>query len=233
MKLIALLAVLTLLLVGCGGNSSTSSTDTSAPTTSAPATTTTAPSTTTAPATTTTAPPTTTEATTTTTAAPTTTASTTTTTAPEYTVANYGFFPDPFPGSDDANGSGCTPGAGQLPDGIWFGFVKGVTADTLTFDLACFWTGDAAAVRATADGQEVLDFYIRNQNPATRTMPRDTAGTAYWLDASGDLTPQAVPMSNWPDTGGTRYVPCPGDNCAAWVYINGGVITELVEQYLP
>jgi hypothetical protein len=40
-------------------------------------------------------------------------------------------------------------------------------------------------------------------------------------------------MPDWPDTGGTRYVPCPGDYCAAWVYVNGGVITELVEQYLP
>ena len=227
MKYIALLAVLTLLQVGCGGTTSTSST-TQPGTTSPPATT----STTTTPSTTTQA-----TTTTTTTGTPTTTQATTTTTAVTpngpFTVAKYGFFPDPFTGSDEAHGSGCTPGAAQLPDGIWFGFVEGETSDTLVFDLACFWTGTAAAERATEDGEEVFDFYIRNENPDTRTLQRDPAGTAYWLDASGDLTPKAIPMSDWPVTTGSPYQECPGDNCAAWVYINGGVVTELVEQYLP
>ena len=206
-KLIALLSVLTLLLVGCAGTTSTSSTtqpDTASTTTAAP----------------------------TTTAPPTTTTTVITATGP-YTVAKYGLFPDPFTGSDEAHGSGCAPGTGQLPDGIWFGFVEGATSDTLAFDLACFWTGAAAAERATEDGEEVFDFYTRNENPETRTLQRDPAGTAYWLDASSDLTPQAIPMSDWPVTAGSPYQECPSDHCAVWVYVNGGVVTELVEQYLP
>jgi hypothetical protein len=229
MKLLALLAVLALLLVGCGGNTSTSSTGT----TPAPPTTTTTEATTTE-ATTTTATTTTTEATTTTTTAPaTTTTEAPATTAPEYTVANYGLFPPVFAGTD-AHGSGCAPGSPTLPDGIWFGFVTSVTTTAYSFDLACFWTGQAAVDHATANGDEAFDFYIGNDNPTLRTVTFDPAGTAYWIDASAsDLTPQPIPMPDWPSNTGSHYVPCPGQYCAVWAYINSGVVTELVEQYLP
>ncbi|GBD84600.1 kelch motif protein [bacterium BMS3Abin02] len=168
----------------------------------------------------------------------TTTAPSTTTTygaQQEFSVFSNGFFPDPLPGSNEANGSGCVVSGSQLPDGIWFGFVEDAGAATVTFDLACFWTGEAAAAEAAADGQEPLegDFHIRDEDPQTRTVARDSAGTAYWLDGAGDLTPQAIPMSDWPVIGGTAYQECPGDHCAAWLYVNGGVVTELVEQYLP
>jgi len=235
MKFFALLAVLTLLLVACSGTSSTTTTaGTTAPetTTTAPATTTTAAATTTTEATTTEA-TTTTAATTTTEATTTTTAAATTTTAPEYTVANYGLFPPVFAGTD-AHGSGCAPGSPTLPDGIWFGFVTSVTTTAYSFDLACFWTGQAAVDHATANGDEAFDFYIGNDNPTLRTVTFDPAGTAYWIDASAsDLTPQPIPMPDWPSNTGSHYVPCPGQSCAVWVYINGGVATELVEQYLP
>jgi hypothetical protein len=243
MKLLALLAVLALLLVGCGGNTSTSSTGTTPapPTTTTEAPTTTAPTTTTPTTTTTEAPTTTattTEATTTTAATTTTEATTTTTTAPattapEYTVANYGLFPPVFAGTD-AHGSGCAPGSPTLPDGIWFGFVTSVTTTAYSFDLACFWTGQAAIDHATANGDEAFDFYIGNDNPTLRTVTFDPAGTAYWIDASAsDLTPQPIPMPDWPSNTGSHYVPCPGQYCAVWAYINSGVVTELVEQYLP
>jgi hypothetical protein len=229
MKLVALLATLTVLLVGCGADSSLPSTTTTpevtstAPTTTTPPTTTQA--TTTAPTTTT--PPTTTQATTTTEA----TTTTTTATGP-FTVAEYGFFPPVFPGTD-AHGSGCAPGTATLPDGIWFGFVTSVTLTSYSFDLACFWTGQAAVDHAGENGDEAYDFYVGNQSSTLRTVPFDPSGTAYWLDASGDLTPQAIPMSDWPVTTGTPYEECPSDHCTAWLYINDGVATELVEQYLP
>ncbi len=200
---ITVLAVIALVSVGCGPTASTSSTVSTAATTTTAGTT----------AATTTEPP------------------PPTTTGPEYSVANYGLLPDPLPGSDEAHGSGCVAGGDQLPDGIWFGFVEGVTADTLTFDLACFWTGDAATTRAVADGEEPLDFYIRNEVPTTRTMPFDPSGTAYWQEPAMAPGIESVPMSEWP--AGTGYQDCPSDNCAAWVYVNDGVVTQLSEQYLP
>jgi hypothetical protein len=157
------------------------------------------------------------------------------TTAPsspsEFSVGNYGLLPDPLPGSDNANGSGCNPAGGDLSDGIWFGYVVDVTTDTLTFDLACFWTGQAAVDAAAKDGQQVSnDSYIRNDDPTTRTVQRDPAGTAYWVDPAMAGV-ESVAMSDWPvDTG---LQECPSDHCAAWVYINGGVVTELAEQFLP
>jgi hypothetical protein len=149
-------------------------------------------------------------------------------------VASYGFLADPFPDADEAHGSGCVAGGNELPDGIWFGFATSVTADTVTLDLACFWTGEAADAAAIADGAEPLGFHVRNENPTTRTMARDASGTAYWLDgAAAEIVPLAIPMVDWPVIVGAAYQECPSDHCAVWLYINDGVVTELVEQYLP
>ena len=53
------------------------------------------------------------------------------------------------------DGSGCTPGDGDvLPDGRWFGFPSAREADSFSFDLACWFTGDDAAAAATEDGAE-------------------------------------------------------------------------------
>ncbi len=66
----------------------------------------------------------------------------------------------------------------------------------------------------------------------TRHVPVDPAGTAYWLDMTGDLTPQPIPMASWPIPWDPSYQACPSDSCAVWLYVNGGVVTELIEQYL-
>ena len=58
-------------------------------------------------------------------------------------------------------GSGCTPRAGDsLPDGRWFGFVDDAQADQVSFDLACWFTGTAAAAAAERG---------RRGEPAART----------------------------------------------------------------
>lgn len=165
-----------------------------------------------------------------------TTTQATTTTAVQatgpFTVATYGLFPPVFTGSNEAQGSGCAPGTDTLPDGIWFGYVRSVKDTSLSFDLACFWVGQAAADHS--GDEEVADaYYIGNDNPQLRTVPRDPSGTAYWIEANAGLAPQPVPMADWPVVGGNQYVPCPGQYCGVWLYINGGVATELVEQYVP
>lgn len=205
--------------------------------------TTTAPSTTegTEPTSSTTAPPTTTTAeppssSTSATSTTTTTTTSTTTTAPEtvYLVDTTDFFPDPFPGSNDAHGSGCvTPGFDALPNGVWFGFAEGVGGGVITFDLACFFTGPAAVAAATADGEEAFDFYIRNKVATTFAVPIAGDARVWYIDmVSGDVTsPTEIPLASWPDP--DSYQDCPDDYCSVWLYVNGGRVTGIVEQYLP
>jgi hypothetical protein len=233
MKTVAILTFLAVSLTGCSDDSSgmaTSSTQPATTTTTQPATTTT-----TQPATTTTTQPATT---------------TTTQPATDFSTSSYGFFPDPLPGSKawiegaQAHGSGCAPGGGWLPDGMWFGFIIGATNHSVMFDLACFFTGDAAALASVADGEGVppSDFYISNNSSNIRTGPRSPTGTAYWLDVTNDLLPQAIAMIDWPSSVsapyplGVSWQECsavPMGFCAAWLYINDGIVTELIEQYLP
>ena len=212
------LVVLGLVLSACGDDdatTTTAATTTSETTTTLPPTTTSEVATTTEPSTTTPAP-------------------TTTATVPYYSVAWYGMFPDPLLTAADGHGSGCAPPGDVLPAGMWFGFATAFSGGTLTFDLACFFTGAAGLAAATADGEVGydLDFYIRNKNPKLFTIDLDPTGAAYWLDASGSgATPVEGPMTDWPV--GAGYVSCPGEHCAVWLFVNDGVVTELVEQYLP
>ena len=221
---IALLAVI--LAVGACGDDDTATTTTTIPTTSTTGVATTDAPTTTAPPVT--LPPTTSAPETTTTAAP------TTTSGGPYVIDPGDLFPDVFPGAADAHGSGCVTGQDTLPDGVWFGFVTAASGANLSFDLACFYTGAAGIAAATADGEVGydLDFYIRNNNPKLYPVVLDLGGTAWYISTgSGGVEPLPVAASAWPV--GAGYVPCPGDYCAVWLYVNGGIATGLVEQYLP
>ena len=118
-----------------------------------------------------------------------------------------------------------------LGDGIWFGFAQAVAGGVITLDLACFFTGAAAAAAATADGAEVFDFYIRNQNPNTYSVAMAAGADVYGVSSGPDGITM-VPVVGWPPTPGA-FMPCPGEFCAVWLYVNGGVATGIVEQYLP
>ncbi len=179
--------------------------------------------------------PTTTAPTTTTTAPPTTTIAPTTTTTPggPYFAGVPDLYPPtPLPGSDGAGASGCAPGAGALPDGVWFGYVRAIGSTTVELDLACFYFGDIAYTEGAEDGEEVNnDYYVRNVNPTLRTVPVATVATVYEIEATsgGFLT---VPFVDWPvDPSG--YIACPSDWCGVWLFVNGGDATEILEQYIP
>lgn len=240
MKRLALLVLVLGILVAACGDDSTFTTPTASSTTGAiEPTSTTGPETTT----TTSEPPTSTEptavttSTTTTTTAPT----TTTTTAPEtvYLVDTTDFFPDPFPGSGGAHGSGCvTPGFDALPNGVWFGFAEGVGGGNITFDLACFYTGPAACTAQIDDGfvtdpADCLDFWVRNNVAATFAVPLAPGARVWYVDmTSGDVTsPAEIPLADWPTP--DSFQDCPGNHCSVWLYVNGGRVTGIVEQYLP
>ncbi len=189
-----------------------------------------------------TVPPTTSEATTTTTVPPTTTAATTTTktqltttttSGGPYVVGTPELYPlTPLRESDGAGGSGCAPGAGPLPDGVWFGNVGAIGAASVDFDLACFYFGDIAYTEGAEDGEEVNnDYYIRDLNPALRTVRVAMGATVYELDP-GSVGFLTVPFPDWPvDPAG--YIACPSNWCGVWLFVNGGQVTEILEQYLP
>ena len=150
---------------------------------------------------------------------------------PLFVVDESAFFPAPLAGSADAHGSGCVADtAAPLPDGIWFGFVEAFTPPTITFDLACLWTGAAAEAAATADGAEVFDSYIRNMNPATFAVAVAPTARAWYLDPP-TLAQTEVGALDWPTP--ASFLTCPGEYCSVWLYVNAGRATGIVEQYLP
>ena len=191
--------------------------------------TTVAPATTTSPTTTIEPPPSTIAPTTTTT----TTAAPTTTSAGPYVVGAPELYPlAPLPGSAGAGGSGCAPGSGPLPDGVWFGYVRAIGTASVDFDLACFYFGDIAYIEGAADGEEVNnDYYVRNVNPTLRTVPVATPATVHEIEATsvGFLT---VSFDDWP-IDPTAYIACPSNWCGVWLFVNGGETTEILEQYVP
>lgn len=141
--------------------------------------------------------------------------------------------PDPLPGSDGASGSGCSPGSDTLPDGVWFVFAVERRSDAVVGDLACFWFGDIAYEVGEAAGEEVEnEFYIGNDSERLRTTEVATGAVVWTL--AGDTTDghSAIEYADWLGAGST-YVDCPGDFCTIWLFVNDGLITDIVEQYIP
>ncbi|MCP3973227.1 MAG: hypothetical protein GY720_01900 [bacterium] len=109
----------------------------------------------------------------TTTVAMTTTTTTTTAVTASYAVASHGAGAvAALAGSNGMLGSGCVPGEGLLPDGIWFGWVeKGATG--ISFDLACL---EEASVPIATNSNPKLrqvaiadDLTIRHRDGSTET----------------------------------------------------------------
>jgi len=179
---------------------------------------------------------------------------------PVYLVGDAGSFPDILAAPGDTryrdlftepNGSGCVVDGTSLPDGVWFGFVRSVSAGRLTFDLACFFACKNALVAAAEDGaaaswalelrgsredgSPVYDettVYARNRNPLLFTVPIDPEGRAWVASARGATGVEHLetPLDEW--LGSPSLLECPGPACGVWLYVNGGRVTALVEQFL-
>ncbi|MFH1330452.1 MAG: hypothetical protein ABIJ48_07375 [Actinomycetota bacterium] len=210
-------AVLALLLGGCGGEDDPSTSSAIAPTTTTEATSTTAVTSTTA-------------------APPTSVVTTTTGGRRAFAVGTPGLYPpDPLPDSGGANGSGCPPEAGPLPDGIWFGRLLEVSPTSARFDPGCFYFGEVADEQAELDGITDLPspHYLRNPLPDLIDLGVAEGAVVYSIDNSVDpLGFLTLSVEEWPATHG-GYTLCPGEYCTVWLYVNGGRVTEILEQYLP
>jgi hypothetical protein len=136
-------------------------------------------------------------------------------------------FPQPVPGSDDAHGSGCAPGTDWLPDGIWFGYITDRSADRVDFDLACIWTGTAAEREAAVDGLTLeTGYYIRNIASKNRSPQLASGATVYHLTGNPWFTELTYPQWRQGLCHGFESVSCP-----VWLYVNGGMVTAVVEQF--
>jgi hypothetical protein len=128
------------------------------------------------------------------------------------------------------SGSGCTPGGGDLPDGWWYGVSVAFdradgAAGAYTFDLACYFAGDAAYAEGERLGVEVNnDHLVTNDNPALRTVPLAAGATATCVELGAGVS--EVPCD-------PAEVPDPEIPWAVWFRVVDGEVDRLVEQYAP
>ncbi len=152
----------------------------------------------------------------------TTVAPTTTTTAPTTTTTKDPRAPE---------GSGCTPGSEVLPDGEWYGAVRAFDSQTISFDLTCLFTGEAAVAASAEDGEESPppnDYYVRNENDEVRVLMVDADTPVTWY-TSGDPNDEVTgTYAEW-----TAFLATQEFQLGVWVTIESGSVTEIAEWWVP
>ena len=128
-------------------------------------------------------------------------------------------------------GSGCTPGAGNLPDGNWYGLVADFSADGISFDLACWFSGDDAVVASAADGEESPppnDYYVRNHNTLLRSLEVDASTPVTWYPSGAPDDVAEGTFADW-----TEHLAEEEIWFGIWVTITDGQVTEIEEMWVP
>lgn len=154
----------------------------------------------------------------------TTTEATTTSTTPSTSTTTAG---DPLA----PEGSGCTPGTDILPDGEWYGGVRGFDEQGFSFDLACLYVGDAAAAAAAEDGEESPppnDYYVRNESDRARMLTVDSDTPVTWY-TSGDPNDEITgTYAEW-----IEFLATQESYLGIWVTVESGAVTEIAEWWVP
>jgi hypothetical protein len=127
-------------------------------------------------------------------------------------------------GSGGAYGSGCTPGSGPLPDGVWFGWVIEFRPEELIFDMGCLWPSMEDTPGPTNTAIRLRTVPV---NPATVVYPLDDEGGG-WTPVRYDAWPGPV---GWCPPGAMS--PSFPDGCLWWLAVNGGTVTEMFEFWVP
>lgn len=134
-----------------------------------------------------------------------------------------------------AEGSGCAPGDGPsgyaLPDGEWYGLVVDATDTEIEFDLACWFTGEAAVAAAEEDGAESPppnDYYVRNRNERTRDLPLAPDATVTFYRTGGPDSAEESDVNAWLDLLDER-----GTQFGIWVEVGSGEVVSVEEQWVP
>jgi hypothetical protein len=135
--------------------------------------------------------------------------------------------------------------ADVLPDGRWYGHVTGIDlgARTLSFDLAQWFSGDAATEAGRADGvippDDVApnDYYVRDTSHRLRTVPlaTDVAVTVVRCPTgcgqyAGALEPLAASFGHETNALDRPYH---GNFLGYWLTVEHGDVVRIDEQYTP
>ncbi len=146
-------------------------------------------------------------------------------------ITRLGTEPSPVDVNALAEGSGCTPGTGELPDGRWFGYVTDPTGSGLEFDLACWFSGVGAIEATLEDGEESPppnDYYIRNSSTETRAVPVAADVVVRWLPPEDIANLAEIDFAEWIEIRPERdWLP------AVWLEIENGEVVSIEEQYQP
>lgn len=128
-------------------------------------------------------------------------------------------------------GSGCTPGTEDLPDGLWYGEIADFDTDGISFDLACWFSGDAATAAAAEDGEESPppnDYYVRNQNEQLRELEIDPDTPVLWYLSGDPNDSEDGTFIKWIEFLGTQEF-----RLGIWLTISEGEVTEIEEMWVP
>ena len=143
---------------------------------------------------------------------------------------------------DGADGSGCEPGPGDLPDGVWLVAIEnvalGTTGVAVDVDLLCRYSGDNAYDRFP--DEPVEDEWISNDVTATRRMRLGETATFHPGYCFHDPS-----LQNWEDPGPALDANAvftdlvEGDDRFAafveflhvWVLVEDGEITEVFDGF--
>jgi hypothetical protein len=132
---------------------------------------------------------------------------------------------------DGPSGSGCTPGdAVSLPEGEWYGVVVSASPSGIEFDLACWFTGEAAIAAAAEDGAEdpPNDYYVRNDNPQIRSLPVGAEAEVTWYPTGDPASEATVTFEEW--VAGTISR---GLLFGLWLDVIDGEVFRIREQWVP
>lgn len=148
--------------------------------------------------------------------------------------------PSVAPDSPTSASSTSPTAAPVLEDGRHFAYVKklsGVPPDArMTFDLAEFLTGDAAARAAAEHGDESPppnDYYIVNDNPLLRTLPLSSSVTIRAIDWMQCCESIALSYPDWAAAVEQPTDSLRGSASQYWITVKSGTIVAVEEQYLP
>lgn len=127
-------------------------------------------------------------------------------------------------------GSGCTPGSDRLPDGLWYGRVADFDDEGIAFDLACWFTGDAATTAAAEDGEESPPngYYVRNQNEQLRNLDVEAVTPVLWYLSGDPSDSRQGTFAEWVD-----FLATQGFRLDIWLTIDEGGVTQIEEQWVP
>jgi len=158
--------------------------------------------------------------------------STTATSPPTTSTSTTATSPPTTAPDDGASGSGCTPGdAATLPEGEWFGLVVSSSPTGIVFDLACWFTGEAAIDAAAEDGEESPppnDYYVRNENPQTRSLAVSAEARVVWYPTGDPTSETEVSFQEWADAVVGR-----GFMFGVWLDVIDGEVLGIREQWVP